>query len=179
MKNLKKIRKCKCKNSEKNKVWGLTQEISVVSNESNRKCKRSGDLKRKLTYADGRTPDKSVSDKLRLTKVSRSQKREPSPRTCVEGTASSPLSPPPPPHPLFLQNHHHHHHHHHVAQGQGQVWVRKVWQSFPPYRTVNWNGYIIRPTLLTCYYTKLYYVIYLNMIILGKHFHHDVGPEFP
>ena len=100
MKNLKKIRKCKCKNSEKNKVWGLTQEISVVSNESNRKCKRSGDLKRKLTYADGRTPDKSVSDKLRLTKVSRSQKREPSPRTCVEGTASSPLSPPPTPPPF-------------------------------------------------------------------------------
>ena len=38
----------------------------LVSNESNRTCRRSSDL----TKVDGRTPDKSVSDKLRLTKVS-------------------------------------------------------------------------------------------------------------
>ena len=43
----------------------------LVSKESNRECRRSSDLK-KLTYTTGRrqTPDKSVSDKLRLTKVS-------------------------------------------------------------------------------------------------------------
>ena len=48
--------------SEKNKVWGLTQEISVVSKESNRKCKRSSDLK-KLTYANRQTKDKTVKSK--------------------------------------------------------------------------------------------------------------------
>ena len=42
----------------------------LVSKESNRKCRRSSNLK-KLTYADRRrTPDKFVSDKLRLTIVS-------------------------------------------------------------------------------------------------------------
>ena len=47
----------------------------LVSKEYNRKCRRSSDL-RKLTYAAGRrrTVDKSVSDKLHLTKVSGAKK---------------------------------------------------------------------------------------------------------
>ena len=49
----------------------------LVSKESNRKCRRSSDLK-KLTYADGRQmTDKLVSDKLRLTKVSGAKNRNP------------------------------------------------------------------------------------------------------
>ena len=57
----------------------------LVLKESNRKCRRSSDLK-KLTYADGPrtdagrtdngpTPDKSVSDNFRLTKVSGAKNR--------------------------------------------------------------------------------------------------------
>ena len=42
----------------------------LVSKESSETCRRSSDLK-KLTYAaEQQTPDKSGSDKLRLTKVS-------------------------------------------------------------------------------------------------------------
>ena len=49
----------------------------LVSKESNRECRRSNDLK-KLMYmppdAGRRKLDKSVSDKLRLTKVSGAKK---------------------------------------------------------------------------------------------------------
>ena len=43
--------------------------MDLVSKESNRKCRRSSDLKR-LTYARQTDDGQSVSDKLCLTKVS-------------------------------------------------------------------------------------------------------------
>ena len=44
----------------------------LVSKESNRKCRRSSDLKKVDVHR--RTMDKSISDKLRLTKVSGANK---------------------------------------------------------------------------------------------------------
>ena len=71
-----KLRLTKVSRAKKNKVWGLTQEISVPSFQRIhwKMYRRSSNLK-KLTYAAGhQTLDKSVSDKLRLTKVSGAKK---------------------------------------------------------------------------------------------------------